>query len=127
MSGSKRTSRKTPGSSIPSELTLNDLSRLYRRKQKQIAVLLSKRQRLLDRLTQIDSTLKTAPFRKAIQSGLDLERPVRQHRVNDQPLKVYVETCLKKHPHGMTLSALAEAIQEAGYKTNSVQFQNTVY
>lgn len=123
----KKPSRKTPESSVISEVTLNDLVRLYRFRQKQINVLLLKRKRLLDRLTQIDSTLKTDPFRKAIQSGLDLESLVRRRHANDRPLTAYLEACLKKHRNGMTLQELTEAVQAAGYKTKSTRFQNTVY
>lgn len=111
----------------PPELTLQEIVHLLRRKQSRIKSLSEKRLRILRQLADIDFLINQLPVVKARNSRLPSRFRIRHRPQNDKPLIDYVVSSLKSHKRGMTLQQLAEAVQAAGYVTNSTKFENTLY
>jgi hypothetical protein len=107
-------------------LSLGQLQRLAAQRKAD----LEQRRAILEKeLQSIESELEgTDSAPRAPKKGRGRATRVRRMRVGGQPpLRDVLVGVLQKSPSGMDLKTLAKAVRDAGYKTRSKNFENTVY
>jgi len=93
--------------------------------EEQMEALDAQRQEALGALDALGYEMTTPRGPKAGKSKAKGQKG-RVRPVNKQPLAVFMVNVLKKHTDGMTIGQLSEAVQKAGYNTNSANFKANV-
>ena len=131
----------------PSELSLAQLQQLVANKASELDDLRSKRAALQKELDELDQLInqtagtgarkakvakKTAtggsPAATATKPKKKVARKKKGTRAkNKKSAKAYAVEVLKNQKDGLSLEELSKAVLDAGYKSNSVNFSNTLY
>ncbi len=108
--------------STPPALSISDVERLLEEKKSHLERLVGQREQLQKRIDDLD---------RQMQAAVSLEGPRRRmgrpRLSNVAPLRTVVLEVLKKNKKGLVLSELTTKVIEAGYKSQSANFQNVIY
>lgn len=114
-----------PAATVPtrrslSRMTLTDIRRELARRQRYVATLERRRQRLLDRIAEIDEQIRA----NGGSNGLGRSLGKRSRARNEVSLIDALAQTLKGKT--MSVTEAAEAVQRDGYKTTSPNFRTMV-
>lgn len=107
------------------DLSLAELERILSDRKIQVAELEKRREKLLKELSKVESELQAILGKR----GKSLRRVgVRGPRVkNERSLREHIVEVLSKSKKGYVLTDIAAKVLEAGYKSNSKNFNNMIY
>jgi len=103
-----------------SEMSVADLNRILNERQSRVNKLKKKRDSYLEKVQGLEDQIHELEGEGAGAGTGTRPR-------NEKPLHDYVTDILGRHKKGLALADLAEKVLKAGYKTNSSNFNNTVY
>jgi hypothetical protein len=107
-------------------LSVAELERMLNSRKTELETLIKKRDKLKKDLATVEKRIRTLQGVPATTSpsgrGKAPSRPK-----NVKPLHQFVTDILAKHKKGLPLAELAKQVLDAGYKTNSKNFKNTLY
>jgi hypothetical protein len=116
--------------------TIAQLRAEIRRKEKTLASLQKKREKVLGDLDKIDNQIAAiqgeAPPAPAARTSPKSKTTGRRRRTsrklpkNTKPLTDYIRDVLAENPKGMRVMDIEQAVQKKGYKTNSDNFYTIV-
>jgi hypothetical protein len=113
--------KEMAGKSALSKLTIHDLQREISSRQRSVATLERRRERLVKQLAEVDAEIAArgglAGWSRGGKTG-------RTRAKNEAPLLDALKEVLKGKTMGV--SEVAEAVQKAGYKTTSPNFRTIV-
>src|SRR3954464_8002392 len=101
-------------------LTVDQLERMLNQRRRELSRLTRKRATAQRRLEDIDDKI-----RRLGGSGISMRGGGRRAR-NDQSLVEVIHGVLQKSGRPLRVSAIAEAANEAGYRSNSANFRGIV-
>lgn len=104
------------------DMSVAELQRLLNNRKLAVNKMRRKRDGYLEKAAALDAQIKEIEGEGSATNGRTGAR-----QQNEKALHVYVREILGKHKKGLPLADLAEKVLKAGYKTNSVNFNNTVY
>jgi hypothetical protein len=102
-------------------LTLAQLERMLNQRRRDLTRLARKRATAQRRLDDIDDKL-----RRLGGNGLSLRSGSGRRARNDKPLVEVIHEVLQKSTRPLRVSAIAEAVSSAGYRSNSDNFRGIV-
>lgn len=110
---------------MATELTVAQLEKMLEAKKSRLMVLLRQRDQLRKQLAVVSDKIAAVGGEAAPRTPAGLKR--RKRPKNDKTLLQVVLEVLGDNKKGLSLSDLSAKVLEAGYKTGSAAFSNTVY
>jgi len=121
----KKSGAKKAGSGGLGNVSLDDLAREMKRRQREVSRLVSKRDRLAAQVQEIDQQIKALGGAASVGDfGTTASGRPRRRPQNEQSLSEALIGVLKNKT--MSVTEAAEAVQKAGYLTTSSSFRTIV-
>lgn len=123
--GSNTAAGRTPSSGGLGNVSLDDLAREMRRRQREVSRMVAKRDRLAEQLNQLDAEIRSLGGAASVGDyGTTASGRPRRRPQNEMSLSEALIGVLKNQT--MSVTEAAEAVQRAGYQTTSSSFRTIV-
>lgn len=116
------------------DYTISELQKMLEERQTRLKTLAELRSKKLAELKEIDTQIETLSGEAVSDSISTVTLPKPQPKkkrvprdTNKQTSVEYAKEILAKHPLGLELNDLAEAVLKAGYSSKSSNFSNSLY
>lgn len=110
--------------------SIEELQKMLEERTALMKELTKEREDVVKKLRSIDDQIEKLsgkPVEETIKKVSIPQSARSKKKASKKTVVEYAQEVLKKHPSGLDLEALADAVIEAGYETTSANFKNALY